>query len=261
MGMRKYANTLKYFKCILARFLNLWRAITDRTDGIYTWLGSKATAAEGDVYFRALVDLGTGGVAAIETAFARHIRCDTLPARGYQFSIRPPKRWCDHLSAWGREVREPAAYLLRANPATRLDQQGAYRGIAPEKIILVYNVTELLAQPTAALESLIAGKRSGARILLDHIDLANPPARFLEMLPADILRVVPSRMPWHWEEEQCEATMASLLAFADNLLMEVAVEGVESDGQRQALKKMGVRYAQGGWRRDHLGLVPDPAGF
>lgn len=225
------------------------------------WPRPQTKEAEGAIYFRALVDLGTGGVAAIETAFARHIRCDVLPGRGRGFSILPPKRLSESLSAWGREVREPAAYLMRASLGTRIDRLGAHLGVSPEKIILVYDVTELLAHPTAALESLIAGKRSGARILLDHIDLADPPARFMEMLPADILRVVPSRMPWHWEEEQCEATMASLMAFAGNLLMDVAVEGVESDGQRQALKRLGVRYAQGGWRRDHLGLVPDPAGL
>lgn len=225
------------------------------------WSRSQAPAAEGAIYFRALVDLGTGGVAAIETALARHIRCDALPWRGHGLAVRPAKPWRDPLGAWGSEVREPAAYLLRANLETRIGRLGTQLGVAPEKIILVYNVTELLAQPTAAMESLLAGKRSGARILLDHIDLADPPARFLEMLPADILRVVPSRMPWHWEEERREATMSSLMAFAENLLMDVAVEGVESDGQRQTLKRLGVRYAQGGWRRDHLGLVPDPAGL
>jgi len=40
--------------------------------------------------------------------------------------------------------------------------------------------------------------------------------------------------------------------------MDVAVEGVDSDGQCRAFKQLGVRYAQGGWRRDHLGLLPDP---
>lgn len=225
------------------------------------WPRPLTSEAGGAIYFRALVDLGTGGVAAIETAFARHIRCDTLPGRGFGLSIRPPKRWDTTLGAWGQAVRDPAAYLMRAGPDTRLDRLGAHRGVAPEKIILVYDVTELRAQPTAALESLIAGKRSGARILLDHIDWADPPVRFLEMLPADILRVVPSRMPWHWEEERCQAVMASLMAFADNLLMDVAVEGVESEGQRLALKRLGVRYAQGDWRRDHLGLVPDPTGL
>lgn len=199
------------------------------------------------------MDLGTGGVAAIEAtagALGRAPVFSDLP--------RPLRRVPASLCAWGREVREPAAYLVRARPDTRADAIAAGMGVPPEKIILMYAVTSLLAQPTAALETLVAGKRSGARILLDHIDMADPPARFLEMLPADILRVAPDRMPWHWEEERRLATMESLLSFADNLLMAVAVEGVDNEGQRRTFKQLGVRYVQGGWRRDHLGLVPDP---
>jgi predicted signal transduction protein with EAL and GGDEF domain len=224
-------------------------------------LGFPAREGEGAIYFRALVDLDTGGVAAIEPALARHIRCDVPPGRGGVVAAWLPRPGTEALGAWGREVREPAAYLVRASLATRIRTVGRSLGVAPEKVILMFAVTELRAQPTAALECLIAGKRAGARILLDHIDLAEPPARFLEMLPADILRVVPARLPWHWEEDRRESTMASLMAFAGNLLMDVAVEGVESDGQRRAFKRLGVRYAQGGWRRDHLGLVPDPAGL
>jgi hypothetical protein len=221
----------------------------------------QAKEAESAIYFRALVDLGTGGVAAIEPASARHVRTGD-PFGWKQVAMSGP--WHPGrvaLGAWGREVREPAAYLVRANLTTRVGSVGATLGVARDKIILIYDVTELLKHPTAALDTLLASKRSGARILLDHIDLADPPARFLEMLPADILRVVPARMPWHWDEDRREATMASLMAFAGNLLMDVAVEGVESDGQRRAFKRLGVRYALGGWRRDHLGLVPDPAGL
>jgi predicted signal transduction protein with EAL and GGDEF domain len=208
------------------------------------------------VYFRALMDLGTGGVAAIEAAWARPVTADCSPERvpGFLGRQRVPANLC----AWGHEVRTPAAYLVRAQCDTRPDAVAAAMGVATEKVILMYDVTSLLAQPTAALESLLAGKRSGARILLDHIDMADPPARFLEMLPADILRVSPDRMPWHWEENRRLATLESLLAFAGNLLMDVAVEGVDNEGQRRTFKQLGVRYVQGGWRRDHLGLVPDP---
>jgi predicted signal transduction protein with EAL and GGDEF domain len=221
--------------------------------------GYKTGETERDIYFRALVDLGTGGVAGIEAAQARHVRSDGAPGRFPGWHGRMVHAQAATLSAWGREVREPAAYLVRAQLDVRVDAVAERLHVAPEKIILMFAVTQLLAQPTSALETLIAGKRSGARILLDHIDLVDPPARFIEMLPADILRVAPGRMPWHWEEDRRAATMQSLLAFAGNLLMDVAVEGVDSDGQCRAFKRLGVRYAQGGWRRDHSGLVPDPA--
>ena len=210
------------------------------------------------LYFRALMDLGTGGVAGIEAALARHIRGDAPSGQVANWCGRSARAHEESLSAWGREVRDPAAYLVRAEPGSRVAAVARHLAVAPEKLILMFDVTRLLAQPTSALETLVAGKRAGARILLDHIDLVDPPARFIEMLPADILRVTPSRMPWHWEDDRRAATMRSLLGFAGNLLMDVAVEGVDSDGQCRAFKQLGVRYAQGGWRRDHLGLLPDP---
>lgn len=235
------------------------------------FLAAPMTAARHDggdevrrgVYFRPLVDLGTGGVAGIETASAGAIRGvgpgGRQPIPGSRGLL--PARRSEHLGAWGRVLREPEAYLVRAGLGARAEALAATLSVSPGKVILMFDVTHLMTHPTLALETLIAGKRSGARILLDHIDMADPPARFVEMLPADILRVAPDHMPWHWEEKRRVATMASLLDFAGNLLMDVAVEGVNSDGQCQAFKRLGVRYAQGGWRRDHHGLVPDPAGM
>ncbi len=222
--------------------------------------GATTGTPQRGVYFRALVDLGTGSVAGIEAASAgtaQHARTDTL-------SRQPPEAWgmrpnTANLSAWGREVREPAAYLVRGGPQTQVRDVVARLGISPDRLILMYDVTVLPAHPTQFLDVLLIGKRAGARILLDLSDLDDPPIRFLEMLPADILRVAPRRMPWHWDAERRQQALESLLDFAGNLLMDVAVEGVDSSGERRALRRLGVRYAQGAWRRDALGLIPDPA--
>jgi hypothetical protein len=220
--------------------------------------------AERNVFFRALVDLGTGGVAGIEAAQERlaHINTVTSPQGGpvdpiLSSSAEPLGAW----GAWGHEVREPAAYLVRGGLSTRPERVGQALGLDPARIIIMFDVPELLGDPLAALELLVAGKRAGTRILLDNFDMEDPPARFMEMLPADILRVDPTRMPWHWDDARRREALESLLSFAGNLLMDVAVEGVDNGGQSRAFKRLGVRYAQGGWRRDALGLVPDPARF
>jgi hypothetical protein len=214
-----------------------------------------------NVFFRALVDLGTGGVAGIEAAQERVPRIDTVttPQGGSFERIVSPN--ADALGAWGQEVREPAAYMVRGELALRPECIGQPLGLVPERIILMYDVIELRSNPSLSLERLVAGKRAGMRILLDNFDMEDPPARFMEMLPADILRVDPRRMPWHWDDARKQKAMESLLGFAGNLLMDVAVEGVDNGGQCRAFKRLGVRYAQGGWRKDSLGLVPDPARF
>ncbi|EHJ47483.1 EAL domain protein [Solidesulfovibrio carbinoliphilus subsp. oakridgensis] len=205
------------------------------------------------VFFRALVDLDTGGVAGIEAAPGRAGR--PAPGPGPGPGGRP--QTAASLGAWGREVREPAAYLVRGGLDTKPEAIGASHGVAAGRIILMFDVAVLFAAPVRSLDLLLACKRAKARILLDNFPLDDPPARFMEMLPADILRVAPWNMPWHWDASRRDAALASVLAFAGNLLMDVAVEGVDGE-ERRKLRRLGVRYAQGGWRRDDLGLVPGP---
>jgi hypothetical protein len=211
-----------------------------------------------NVFFRALVDLGTGGVAGIETARGRTPRVDAVAGLHDDATARGVSPILDALGAWGQEVREPAAYMVRGGLATHPGKVGQVLGVDATRVILMFDVTDLLVDPAKALRLLLDGKRAGLRILLDNFDMEDPPARFMELLPADILRVTPGRMPWHWEESRRQEAMESLLGFAGNLLMDVAVEGVDSGGQRRVLRRLGVRYALGGWRRDTLGLVPDP---
>lgn len=209
-----------------------------------------------DIYFRALVDLGDGGVAGIEAA-------RMLGARPEEGALRPAG-WAapgggDALAAWGRELRDPAAYLLRGDHQEASADFGVPHGISPERIIAMYDVDALLADPGRSLDVLLEAKRRGVRVLLDNFDMDNPPSRFMEMLPADILRVAPRQLPWHWDESRRLEAMSSLVRFAGNLLMDVAVAGVERNSYRLALKRLGVRYAQGVWKRDTAGVIPFPA--
>lgn len=211
-----------------------------------------------NVFFRALVDLGTGGVAGIEAAHGKAPHVEALWPPAATAAGRMVSPASQVLGAWGREVREPAAYMVRGGLATRPDRIGQALGLETTRVILMFDVADLLVDPSRALDVLVAGKQAGARILLDNFDLETPPCRFLELLPADILRVSPGRMPWHWDDAMRRETLESLAAFAANLLMDVAVIGLDSGGRRRDLRRLGVRYAQGGWRRDTLGLVPDP---
>ncbi|EKO38789.1 MAG: EAL domain-containing protein [Solidesulfovibrio magneticus str. Maddingley MBC34] len=217
-------------------------------------LAEDAGVVRQDIYFRALVDLGDGGVAGIEAARMLGARHEDASLRSASWVVPGGD---DALAAWGRELRDPAAYLLRGDHLEAAGDLGLTRGVSPERIIAMYDVAELLADPGRSLDMLLAAKRRGVRVLLDNFDLDNPPARFMELLPADILRVTPRQLPWHWDEARRSEVMSSLVQFADNLLMDVAVAGVECSGYRLALKRLGVRYAQGVWRRDTAGVIPD----
>ena len=220
--------------------------------------GGIATAGQGMLYFRALVDLDSGDVAGIEASRAQTATDEATSS--LRLSDTAPSNLApghDSLAAWGDAIRQPAAYLVRGDLDSSAAVLAGAVDVHPDRIIIMYDMAALLLAPGLALDVLLAAKRRGARVLIDNFDLADPPARFLEMLPADILRVDPRRMPWHWEEEQRQETMASLVRFADNLLMDVAAEDVQSIGHRLELKQLGVRYGQGTWRLDTAGILPD----
>jgi hypothetical protein len=207
-------------------------------------------AAEG-IFFRALVELGTGNVAGIETVAKRGATCEQDQRKAFAL---PGRAALAPGGAWGRRLREGAAYLLRGDLNVCPDAIGATLGLPASRTILMFDVAALYREPSRSLDLLIACKQAGARILLDNFDLDDPPARFMEMLPADILRVSPGRMPWHWDGPRRRQALEAVLAFADNLLMDVAVEGVTGRSQRLELRRLGVRYAQGSWRREALGV-------
>lgn len=214
----------------------------------------KPAARWGGILFRTLVDLGTGDVAGIESARARCAisdpllrRCDT-PAEWFETGL--------HLVGLrGARAQDKAACLVRCGLTLRPGRIAADLGLDPARAILMFDVGELFREPGRALDLLLCCKRAGARILLDNFDLEDPPARFMEMLPADILRVALRQMPWHWEAARRWDVLASVRAFAGNLLVDVAVEDVSSCGQRQECKRLGVRYVQGGWHKDVAGRM------
>lgn len=223
---------------------------------VYPQTSGVANARQAATYFRALVDLGNGNVAGIEAAQARTISGTDnrmpRPADTVEHGLAMPQ---DPLGVWGNEIRHPAAYLVRGDLERTAEALGATVDAPASRIIIMYDMSVLLADPGRALDVLLAAKRRGARVLLDNFDLDNPPARFMEMLPADILRLDIRRLPWHWEDARSEEAMASLVRFAGNLLMDVAAEGVKSIGQKIELKQLGIRYGQGRWLRDMAGIL------
>lgn len=206
--------------------------------------------AEG-VFFRALVELGTGSVAGIEPDQAELTAVSDLTGPSAAFWEAGTQ--CGE-AAQGPEPGKDAVYLLRADADRRPERLGAALGLPASRTILMFDVDALFQEPARSLDRLIACKRAGARILLDNFDLDDPPARFMERLPADILRVSCARMPWHWDAAKRRHALEDVLGFAGNLLMDVAVADVRGQQQRQELRRLGVRYAQGDWRREARAL-------
>ena len=200
----------------------------------------------GEVYFRALVEIRSGTVAGIETAPAREVDA-TAPAHRHPATL---ERSEGAHAGLARKGRDGAASLVRARLDLLPQRIRETYGVAPARVMLSLPVGARGARAARALGRPAASKRVGARVLPATFDLEPPAARFMELLPADILRVSPGRMPWHWDMDRRHQALEEVLAFAGNLLMDVAVEDAGAESKRPAYKRLGVRYVQGAWRRE-----------
>ncbi len=120
-------------------------------------------------------------------------------------------------------------------------------GVEPARLVLFFDVDRLLARPAEALDLGLLVKRLGVGLGVKNIDILGPPLHFLEMFPADFLKIRLSHATHHSNEEDVAEGLSSFLSFGDNLLMHVAVEGVDSLRQYRLIRERGCRYALGGY--------------
>ncbi len=222
-----------------------------------------------DVLYQPLVDLETGAVAG----FSAQAACGRLrPARPFHGGglIGLPGRdtscaqfLCainqvmDGMSEWMAEEDGPGFILAELDPwgkdhcgegpLERTPRLLARYGSSASKLTILFNVDSLMERPADAIDLGIGLKRLGVGVGVDNLEPGASPYNFLEMFPADLLRVRFNEIAGFGGEKEIRDWLPELSAFADNLLMEVAVEGVENARQYRLIKSAGCRYAQGGY--------------
>lgn len=119
--------------------------------------------------------------------------------------------------------------------------------IDPARLVLVFDCDDLMADPLASLHAFLDLKRLGFKLGVDFSDIESLPYRFLEMMPADFLRVgheahnAPRPLPGIPDR------LKAVCAFADSLLMDVIVAGVDSAATYDLLSGMECRFGQGAY--------------
>jgi len=120
-------------------------------------------------------------------------------------------------------------------------------GESASKIVVLFSVDSLMERPADALDLGISLKRHGLGVGVDNLEPGAAPYNFLEMFPADFLRLRLDEIAGYAGDEEYRQWLPEVSAFAANLLMEMAVAGVENARQYRLLKALGCRYAQGGY--------------
>ena len=232
-------------------------------------LFEEETARLFSVLYQPLVDLDTGGVAGFSAGASWND-----PEREYRFpadffgggllsrgacarGLSVVNQVVRGLSEWIESGEAPGVMMVGLDPwgedhcgATALDRAPAIlakSGVAPSRLMIFFDVDSLMERPADALDLGIGLKRRGLGVGVDNIDPASAPYNFLEMFPADVLRLRLGDAGSLGGESELAQWLSSVSAFADNLLMDVAVEGVENARQYRLIKSLGCRYAQGGY--------------
>ena len=107
----------------------------------------------------------------------------------------------------------------------------------------------LVAQGEAVRDYLATLRALGAQISLDDFGAGCSSLSYLRRLPLDVLKVdrafVQGLDQAHPHLRQDQAVVRAIVDMAYALEMEVVAEGVETDAQREALRRLGCDYMQG----------------
>lgn len=240
-----------------------------RPSGRETMAFDEEAARLFSVLYQPLVDLETGDVAGFSAGAAwndpeREHRFPADFSGGGMFSgascvrgLNVVNQVVRGLSEWIESGQAPGLMLVGLDPwgedrcgvsaLERAPDILAKSGVAPSRLMIFFDVDSLMERPADALDLGISLKRRGLGVGVDNIDPAFAPYNFLEMFPADVLRLRLRDAGRLQGDGELARWLSSVSAFADNLLMDVAVEGVENARQYRLIKSLGCRYAQGGY--------------
>lgn len=137
-----------------------------------------------------------------------------------------------------RELADREAPERLSRAVRDMDQDAA-------RFCLFFSYSICKALGFRALEQLMSFKRRGFRLGVDIDSLDDASGPFLEMLPADVLRLGALDTMTLTSDPDGAAELASFTRFADNLLMIPAASGVRNRAQLSMLRQTGMRFGQG----------------
>ena len=158
---------------------------------------------------------------------------------------------CRQLAAWAvrgmplvLSVNLSPLQIVRPGFAERVAELLAETGAAPERLVL--EVTEsALMDDDGAPDVLRALSALGVRIALDDFGTGYSSLTYLKRFPVDLIKIDRSFVAGLGRDPDDEAIVASVVSLARAVGKRVVAEGVETAGQLEVLRELGVDSAQG----------------
>lgn len=130
-------------------------------------------------------------------------------------------------------------------PPEFLAEQIQRYGLDPGGLAIEITEGILMADVQKAKGWLDAIRQLGCRIYLDDFGTGYSSLSYLKRFPVDTLKVDKSFVRDMSDDSSDRTLVATVVAMARSLSMDVVAEGVESTSQLRLLRTMGCRYAQG----------------
>ncbi len=152
-------------------------------------------------------------------------------------------------------VNLSAPQLLAVDFLDRLQDALARSGLRADLLVLELSERLVLSDAPLIRDRIAEIRRLGVRIAIDDFGTGYSSLAYLRELPVDIMKIDQSFVRPLGTGRQASALVRSIIGIAEALDLAVAVEGVETQAQADALASLGCEVAQG----YHFGR-PTPAG-
>jgi EAL domain-containing protein (putative c-di-GMP-specific phosphodiesterase class I) len=216
------------------------------------------------VHYQPVVDLGSDSVAGVEALVRwRHpTRGLLLPADFVPIAERSDL--VDRIGAFviDQACRDAAWWARAGHPMTVADNISATQlrdervcdvirtalydsGLAAEQLVIEITETALMDSSGRAMDTLAALRSLGVQVALDDFGTGYSSLAFLKSVPADIVKVDRSFVADIERSATDRDIVGAVIDLAAALDRTVVAEGVESEGQRDILRRLGCPQAQG----------------
>jgi EAL domain-containing protein (putative c-di-GMP-specific phosphodiesterase class I) len=211
-------------------------------------------AGVGAVHYEVLLRLRTRDGSLIEPShfFSAAAQRNAMPSID-RWVVRTLLQWlANNRRLW---ARVPAVFCINVSLQSLADDQFARfvetfvrkTGLAPQA--LCFEITERFASSGSlgVGDSMRRLEALGCEVALDDFGGNAPSYGYLRSVPAHYFKIDPSLVGAAPTDRVARAMISSIVRMAGDLGVQTVAEAVESDTELQAVRSLGVDYAQGYW--------------
>ncbi|MCZ8154887.1 MAG: EAL domain-containing protein [Leptospira sp.] len=166
----------------------------------------------------------------------------------------------DNMVGFNVSINVSGKQLKRSHWAPKVQSTLNKHGIKPEEIELELTESSIMENPEKSIEAFRYLSSLGIRVSIDDFGTGYSSLSYLKKIDADVLKIDRSFVIDLETNEDDQAICRAIINMAVSLGMEVIAEGVETEIQRDLLKKFGCHIIQGYYYSKPL-TVEDFVGF